>query len=624
MRRGTNHVWRGVVVVLFCLPLFVGLGSTDLKNDEPIYSFAVDRMLETGDWLVPKSIPNEDSAFLEKPPLKFWIVAAPIRLGLLPHDEFGLRFWDALFGGIAFLYVFAIGCRLAGPACGAAAVLILFVHHPLLFEHGLRSNNMEAALVLCYCGGVYHYLAWTGSEGTGARRRHVLATALYFVLGFMTKFVAALFLPLVLGVASLLIGTYRAKLARDRRLWLGAGGLALAAIAPWFLYAWLKFGSLLWDVILGQHVYVRFRAFLDPQHVQPWYHYFSSAYRELKYSHCEVIVGIGLLLLVVQTVRRRWPEGLVILLWSALPVALMSFGTSKLYHYLYPFLPPLALAGGYVPALLLAVFQGRLGGMADDVDHRLARAGNRLLGWLGQPPARVVLMSIAAMALAVAVATLVLGSIRLELGGWVLLRNAGIVRPLLVAVTMALLAGQLRRVRGLLMPLLVLGILPTSTYRERFPQLSREDHPIRTMRECLAQHRLAGVPEGVIGPRLYLDEGLATFPYPVYYYLRQLRSWEIAERPSDPALYERLYIAGRQQPVFLTERRYKEFMARMRASSPGFVDEVAQGVEVSPAEIRERAGDPGPRRVRFYDVLMLLPGPYASCAVQPTHGDSGQ
>ena len=36
--------------------------------------------------------------FLEKPPLKFWIVAAPIRAGLLPHDEFGLRFWDAVFG----------------------------------------------------------------------------------------------------------------------------------------------------------------------------------------------------------------------------------------------------------------------------------------------------------------------------------------------------------------------------------------------------------------------------------------------------------------------------------------------------------------------------------------------
>ena len=78
-----------LVLALFCLPLFVGLGRTDLGHDEAIYAFGVDRILETGDWLIPKSSPHDDAAFLEKPPLKFWIVAAPIRLGLLPHDEFG-------------------------------------------------------------------------------------------------------------------------------------------------------------------------------------------------------------------------------------------------------------------------------------------------------------------------------------------------------------------------------------------------------------------------------------------------------------------------------------------------------------------------------------------------------
>lgn len=61
-----------------------------------IYSFGADRILEIGDWLAPRSSPREDAVFLEKPPLKFWIVAAPIQLGLLPHNEFGIRFWDAL------------------------------------------------------------------------------------------------------------------------------------------------------------------------------------------------------------------------------------------------------------------------------------------------------------------------------------------------------------------------------------------------------------------------------------------------------------------------------------------------------------------------------------------------
>jgi hypothetical protein len=56
-------------------------------------------------------------------------VALPIRLGLLPHNEFGLRFWDALFGAIALLYVFAVGRRMAAPMCGLIAGLVLFARY---------------------------------------------------------------------------------------------------------------------------------------------------------------------------------------------------------------------------------------------------------------------------------------------------------------------------------------------------------------------------------------------------------------------------------------------------------------------------------------------------------------
>jgi hypothetical protein len=43
-------------------------------------------------------------------------------------------------------------------------------------------------------------------------------------------------------------------------------------------------------------------------------------------------------------------EGVLILLWFALPVGAISTGTSKVYHYIYPFLPPLYLCAGYVMA----------------------------------------------------------------------------------------------------------------------------------------------------------------------------------------------------------------------------------------------------------------------------------
>src|SRR5687768_7786551 len=82
-----------VVVCWFGLPLFIELGEWDLQSDEAIYSYAVDRMLETGDWLTPRGI-RFDTPFLEKPPLKLWLVAGAIRAGLLPQDEYGFRFFD--------------------------------------------------------------------------------------------------------------------------------------------------------------------------------------------------------------------------------------------------------------------------------------------------------------------------------------------------------------------------------------------------------------------------------------------------------------------------------------------------------------------------------------------------
>ena len=45
------------------------------------------------------------------------------------------------FAAIAFAYVFAIASRLAGPVCGGVALLVLFVHWRLVFEHGLGNSD---------------------------------------------------------------------------------------------------------------------------------------------------------------------------------------------------------------------------------------------------------------------------------------------------------------------------------------------------------------------------------------------------------------------------------------------------------------------------------------------------
>ena len=607
-----SRPWLAVVFALFALPLFVGLGRLDLRGDEAAHSFSVDRILEIGDWLAPRSSPSDDAVFLEKPPLKFWIVAAPIKLGLLPHDEFGLRFWDALFGGLAFLYVFAIGSRLGGSVSGAVAVLILFVQHSLLFAHGLRGNNMEAALLLCYCGGIYHYMAAMSAPdrvnasvnaNVGDARRpwrhvaHAAAVGLYFALGFMVKDVAALFMPLVLFVTSLVFPEWRRKLLRDWRAWAGACALSLALIAPWFAYATVRFGAL---GLAGDVRRARLHAadeFSRPAHLQPWPYYFTSMFYELTVSQSAWLVGVGLVVLLAETIRRRWVEGGAVLIWLALPLMTISAGTSKIYHYAYPYLPPAALAGGYVVGLGYSLAPGLLaGGM------RLARGYlgfwlPRLKAACDRPVVRTALLALAVVAVGIAAASLVYGPVRFTLGGRELFKSSRVIRPCVIVIVVAILTGGIpsheprgggaRRGE----PAAADGVSRCAGGNEHRRSPDENGAGLHAAGRRAARRRGAGSARH-LGGRLRPRE--------------RLRPRALLLFPVGAAVDGRgKALVGEAGSVSL----------RSRGAAPHA--RARLGVSGVHARIQPGAGDPGaalPPMLTFGDVVLILPGPYAVCS----------
>lgn len=576
MREGLNRLWLVLILAAFGVPLFIGLGSTDLANDEAIYSYATESVLTTGDWLSPRSSPNEAITFLEKPPLKFWIVAAPMSLGLLPQNEFGMRFWDAAFGALAFFYVFLIGRRLAGPICGVVAVLVLFAHGPLLFQHGLRSNNMDAALVLAYSGGVYHYLRWSVASAAPARTWHIAAVAAWFFLAFMTKFVAALFLPAVLGLAALALPAQRRQLAVDWRRWTAAGLVACACALPWFLYQYARQGSVLLNVMFGEHVVTRFTQFADPRHVQPWHFYISQGYLELGSAGSALWVGFGLLVLVAQLARRRSPEHVVTLLWLVVPVALISLGSSKLYHYLYPYLPPLALAAGAGAAWI-----------AKAVNERL-----RLPPRLAWQPSRAVRLgagALTAAALVLALVTAIDGAVRIYAGQQLLFRNTSIARPLMIAVVGVFVAAGVRAGAAVAAVLLLQLFVPTplAAYGDNLRRLNVRHRPLGMLAACLrgvdARHA------GAAGTgRTYAPVSEQAFLHPYFYYLRG-SGWHAPEADHDQ-LRTALMVPGEERPVMIDQGRYADFRERLGAAVLN-VTEIDQP-----------------------NVVIVLPGPYRACA----------
>jgi len=590
VREGLSRpLWLAIIIGAFCIPLFVGLGRTDMQNDEAIYSYAVDGILATGDWLNPLSSPHEDTVFLEKPPLKFWIVAAPIALGLLPHDELGLRVWDALFGAVAFLYVFALGRRLAGPICGALAVFVLFAYGPLLFDHGLRNNNMEAPLVLSYCGGVYHYLMWASPDAQSRRRAHVAAVMLYFFLGFMTKFVAVLFLPIVLGAATVLHRATLRKLVAEWRLWAAMALIFVALAAPWFVYQYIQQGPFLVRVMFTDHVYTRFTAVLDPSHAQPWNYYYAAIFNELQRTRTDWLAIVGGVLLLTGTLRDRSLEKVLVVAWFVCPLALMALGTSKLHHYAYPFLPPIALAAGYGPAWLSRVGRRPVDAAMDAIHGRLIAARS----WSGGM--QMMLLALAAVAVGIGLATVVLGSVTLEIRGVKILRNSRVVRPLVVALVLATLAGRGAIAARVLLPMMLLVVVvPVKTYEIALIRALQEDHPMRSARDCLLKVRAQELAAGRHAPGIYTVSEQKWMLHSHFYYFRRLGKWERGDTLDDRVVADGLFVSGEQRPIIIGDADYQTFKVRYRDAL----------VAIPMLRLRE--------------ALLLMPGPYALCAPQLT------
>lgn len=588
--------WLGLiaVVALFGAPLFIGLERWDQRNDEAIYSYAVDRILETGDWLTPRSIPY-DGPFFEKPPLKFWLVAAGMRLGLLPHDDGGMRMLDALFCAIAFVYVYLMARRMGGVAAGVTAAFVLFSYDPLIFEHGVRGNNMEGTLMLAYCGGVYHFLCWTAAERPAVRRIHAHAWMLLFVAAFLSKFAAAAFLPVVcLGILATRPSPWAAWRGRWRD-WVLPAVVAVLLSAPWFVYQTVRDGRQFWYELVGLHVYARFFGTLVVEHLAPWHHYFTETWHAFGLAQMQPAIVAGVVALLWRARQGDWLARSM-LVWWLVPFALMSVGTSKLFYYAYPFLPPLAIGTGVAASQVMNTL--RSAGVRRWLERRGAAVHDPET-YTGVPPARLTLASLGLAALVLAVVTAIHGPVTFEWDGTRLFRNSSAARAVVIAGVLWFAAGWRATALSALGVGLVATFLPIGTYAPRVERFSSDDHPLRTIRDCSLAVQRSGGATGV-----FAASGDMHHAY--FYYLRHLGPWTDFSGGAGEFV-RRLEAPGAQTPTLLSMDDYVAIGGTRPAMLPAR--------EGSPTPLAADAPLEGllPRGISIGEVVILLPGPYDAC-----------
>ncbi len=366
-------------------------------------------------------------------------------------------------------------------------------------------------------------------------------------------------------------------------------------------------GPKVFDVMFGQHVFKRFTASLDPAHLHPWNYYLSQIWSELRTAGTWWLVSAAAVLFVARVWFRRWIEGSVIVLWFVIPMIAISIGTSKLYHYAYPFLAPAALAGGW----LVAVVASRAyRWIAAPVDAFTRRGIPRLPGWLTSARLQMVLGVTGLVSLIVAAVTAAFGRIHMTLGD-VDIRNSSVTRPAAVTVLAWLFAAPPQLLRAAIVGGLLMFAVPLSAYRANISQAKVSRKIVREVRDCLTPIVDEQIARGRKRRGTWVESNQLSFV--PFYYLRGFGAWQQGRGDSDARIAGSLLSPDEPEFVLLSPQRFHEIVERLVSNRTEILEQAARLTGADPAVMAERLQQISVGRLQIEDNILLLPGPYVSC-----------
>ncbi len=331
-----------------------------LEPDEGRYAQIPREMLESGDWVVPTL---QSEAYLDKPPLMYWLVALSYKtFGVTPAAA---RLVPAVCVHLTILAVYLIGRRSLGHRAAAWAALFLTVA-PAYHEMA-RLLILDGLLTLCVTLSVL-----CGFEAVRTGKPKLgwwVAAAMASGLGFLTKGPVAevLFFPPLFAFGWLSGITARVRLWRYALFF----AIVLGVSLPWYVAIYLKQPTFL-KYFLWEHNVMRF---VQPfAHLEPVWYYVPILLAGLMPGTL-VFVGYFRRLLLRSDSNFSAAGGFWLLtgLWCCL---FFSLSGSKLPTYVLPAFPFLCLAlGEYISRskwdamLLTRVLIGGFAGLLGFVNY---------------------------------------------------------------------------------------------------------------------------------------------------------------------------------------------------------------------------------------------------------------
>ena len=317
-----------------------GLQRRLANPDEGRYSEISREMALSGDWVTPRL---DGIKYFEKPPLQYWATAAAFEA--FGQSAWSARLWTALTGFLGVLFTAFAAARLFGAEAGRAAGLILGGCLMWVFMGHASSLDMGVSFFLSLAVGAFA-LAQRSGAPPGSRQRWMLFGWAACALAMLSKGLIGVVLPA--GAVAVYV-LWQRDWRLLARLELGAGlALFLVIAAPWFILVSLKNHEFARFFFIHEH----FERFLNKGHgrYQPWWYFLPLLALGL------VPWTLALPGALASAARRRpllaFNPQRFLLAWSVLVFVFFSVSDSKLFGYILPIFPALAmLLGDWLPRI---------------------------------------------------------------------------------------------------------------------------------------------------------------------------------------------------------------------------------------------------------------------------------
>jgi len=274
----------------------------------------------------------EGTVWLSKPVLAFWPIG--LSISTFGANEFGLRFPSLLFGLLSVWLTFLIGRRLFDDRVGLIGAFLHAVHGMLLrFGGGITSSDhVDQLFTLLFACGIYSYIIYFNCR----KKRYLILVGIIAGLAFLTKWVMALFLVLIIAVLHLFVVERFSNYVRDGILVLSA---MVVIAAPWIIYLFVH-QPIEIKLVFGDFL-TRTDEVFEGHSGGPLF------YLEQIISQFRAATLVPLLWLIMVAWRKRSQSQLLLAVWIFLPILLLSLLTTKRGTYLLMSAPAYFLLTGY-------------------------------------------------------------------------------------------------------------------------------------------------------------------------------------------------------------------------------------------------------------------------------------